>query len=500
MRLTDYFKEGVVAPLGYSPTSGSIKPVHIANGLCRAALGQYYDPRTLNRALNRWAKRGAEERHPTAELVEEAADVLGDLAAPNNRHRLDELRQLLRGVLGADGAVFDKNENCSYTLTHRAHVTRDHNDRGAGEFLYHLLAADLGEGPSPVLALLRELLDDASDEISVLSLPLTKGEEPLLYEVDGDDVPEAVATKKRGDGSLTFRSLVLRHIRDGFDTLAAFERERGSKLHSLRRIVLFSTFSLFLHLTSRSLDHEDGRKAKSMRPPMLLDFVQRGWTPIALASHATYNLACKSIDRMVGHGIRDAFVQEHGQRWTSKRVESFISEVQLRGNAKTQERKRKHFLEVFRSYVAGGTGIADAFYLAAVDALLQDLSGTPFDFARALGVRGGLLAPRGQRAVKKRYAPSPELLEVLLLTTIGLDEEVDLEELAERWWQKYGIVVGARRSDAKDLARWSILDATKGDLTENAMALQDALIAIGYARQFADGVTIIRAAWGGGQS
>src|SRR2546427_5300640 len=169
MKLHDYFKAGIVEPLGYSPTSGSIKPVHVANGLCRAAIGQYYDPRLLNRALNRWANRGAEERHATEDLITDAAERLGDLALPAHRHRLNELRELLHGVLGADGAVFDKNENCSYTLTHRAHVTRDHNDRGAGSFLFHLLVTDLGHGQSPVLPLIRGLLTDASDEISVLS-------------------------------------------------------------------------------------------------------------------------------------------------------------------------------------------------------------------------------------------------------------------------------------------------------------------------------------------
>src|SRR5262245_17947174 len=176
MQLNEDFKAGVVGPLAYSPTSGSIKPVHVANGLCRATLGEYYDPRLLNRALNRWANRGAEERHPTDDLVNDAVARLGDLALPEHRYRLNELRELLHGVLGADGAVFDKNENCSYTLTHRVHVTRDHNDRGAGRFLYHLLATDLGHGQSPVLPLIRGLLADASDEISVLSLPLIADE------------------------------------------------------------------------------------------------------------------------------------------------------------------------------------------------------------------------------------------------------------------------------------------------------------------------------------
>jgi hypothetical protein len=495
MRLQDYFKDGVVTPLGYSPTSGSIKPVHIANGLCRAALGAHYDPRVLNRALNRWANRGAEERHPTEALIDEAAERLGDLAAPANRPRLNELRELLRGVLGADGAVFDRNENCSYTLTHATHVTRDHNDRGAGDFLFRLLAADLGAGESPVLPLLRELLADATDEISVLSLPLTDGEEAAPYEVDLAAAPPALALRG-GAGQRDFRAAILRELRAGFDALAAFERAQGSKLHSLRRLIAFATLALYLHLTHRSLDYEDGRTYRSRRPPMLLDFLQAGWSPVAVASHATYSLAAKSVERMIGYGVRAALEAAHGERWTTRQVEQFVADVELRGGERAQERKRKHFLEVFRSY-AGGSGIAEAFALAAVDAMLDDLSGTPFDFARALGVRGGLLAPRGQRAVKKRYAPSPEILEVLLAATMRQGEELELAELAERWWDRFGILTGARGGDAGDLARWSILDATKEDLVTNAAALRETLIAVGFARRYADGVTIIRLAPGG---
>jgi hypothetical protein len=491
MKLQDYFKHGVVEPLGYSPTSSSIKPVHVANGLCRASLGEYYDPRILNHALNRWANRGAEERHPTEELVAEATDRLGDFALTRNRHRLNELRELLRGVLGADGAVFDKNENCSYTLTHRAHVTRDHNDRGTGVFLYHLLAADLGHGKSPALALIGELLSDGSDEISVLSLPLIADEEPTTFSVDDDSLPEALKTKAGADGGRTFRSPIARELRAGFDALAAYERARGSKLHSLRRLVSFCGLSLFLHIVNRSLDYEDGRSFRARRPPLLLDFVQTGWSPVAVASQGTYNLACKSIERMVGHGIRKALTDEHGERWTTRQVEAFIGEVELRGSRRVQDRKRKHFLEVFRSY-AGATAVADAFALAAVDQLLEDMSGTPFDFARALGVRGGLLAPRGQRAVRKRYAPSPELLEVLLASTVLAGEELEVAELAERWWERYGIITGARQADAAELTRWSILDAAKEDLVSNADALRATLVDIGYARPYADGVTIIR--------
>ena len=495
MNLQHYFKEGVVVPLGYSPNSASVKPVHIANGLCRAALGQYYDPRMLNHALIRWAKHGSEERHPTAELVEDAKEELGDLAEPRNLARLNELRELLRGVLGADGAIFDKNDNCSYTLTYKAHVTRDHNDRGTGDFLYGILAADLGEGPSPAIGLLRELLEDASDEISVLSLPLTSSEEPNVWNPERDETPAALEVKRNGSAQV-FRSQILRELRLGFDTLAKFERANGSKLHSLRRLILFATFALYLHLTHRGLEYEDGRSFGAQRPLLLADFLQTGWSSVANASHATYNMGAKKIEAMITHGVRNVLVEEHGERLTTKQIEDFIDEIEFKGGDKRKERSRKHFREVYRSYAQAMRTNVDAFVHAMVDVMLEELSGTPFDFARALGVRGGLLAPRGQRAVKKRYAPSPELLEVLLAASMEPGEELELNALAERWRTKFGIITGALRSDSRDLGSASVFDATKEDLVRNAEALRATLIEIGYGRRYADGVTIIRLSGG----
>ena len=491
MNLQHYFKEGVVVPLGYSPNSASVKPVHIANGLCRAVLGHYYDPRVLNQALIRWAKHGSEERHPTAELIAEAREQLGDLAEPRNLARLNELRELLRGVLGADGAVFDKNDNCSYTLTYKAHVTRDHNDRGTGDFLYGVLAADLGAGPSPTIGLLRELLEDASDEISVLSLPLTCGEEPHSWNAEGDETPAALEVKRNGRGQV-FRSQILRELRSGFDAVAKFERANGSKLHSLRRLMLFATFALYLHLTHRGLEYEDGRSFAAQRPLVLTDFLQTGWSSVANASHATYNIGAKKIEAMITHGVRSVLIEEHGERWTTKQIEGFINEIEFKGGDKKKERSRKHFQEVYRSYAQAMRTNLNAFVHAMVDVMLEELSGTPFDFARALGVRGGLLAPRGQRAVKKRYAPSPELLEVLLAASMNSGEELELNELAERWRTKFGIITGALPTDSRDLGSASVFDATKEDLGRNAEALRDTLIEIGYGRRYADGVTIIR--------
>ncbi len=395
-------EKGVIAELGYRPTSSSIKPVHIANGLGRAAVAEHYDPKLLNHALVRWAKRGSEERHSTEDFVADAQARLGAFGDAEQRMKLNELRGLLRDVLGADDAVFNKNEYTSYSLTHRTHLTRDSNDRHTGEFIFRLLAADLGSGPSPALKLLRELLSDDSDEITSIAWPLTVGEAPTVCEIDPKERPGSLVMRSQ-DGRPTFRSPIVRELRAAFDRLAQFEKARGSKLQSLRRIVMLASVAIYLHLVHRVLDLGDGRTYKTRRRPMLLDFTYGGWTPTALASHGTYTLAVKSIEEMMVLGIRAALEQEYAQ-WTKRRFAQLVETMTFQGSPARQEQKRKQLLDVFNSYAAEAN-ILDAAAFAIVDGLVEEMSGTPIDFARSLGVRSDswrLRQPCGQEALRTR--------------------------------------------------------------------------------------------------
>jgi ABC-type transport system substrate-binding protein len=48
---------------------------------------------------------------------------------------------------------------------------------------------------------------------------------------------------------------------------------------------------------------------------LLTDFLQAGWSAVANASHATYNMGTKKIEAMITHGVRAVMVEEHGERW-----------------------------------------------------------------------------------------------------------------------------------------------------------------------------------------
>lgn len=500
MNFEKLFDRGVIEPLGYRPKSSSIKPVHIANGLARHAMDRSFESPLLNRTVN---PKTRPKRDPdlttTARLLADAGERFGGFAQASQHANLELLRELLRAVLHADEGVYFGSEFCSYSLTNERLVTSDHNDHGTGRFLHALLATDLGTGPSPILAQLRAYLADATDEISLLTLPLIEEEDGSALRHGATGTPSCLSVVGGRGRARTFEAATARNLRAGFDTLARFVASDGGKLENLRRIVTFAAFALYQHVIHRAADLPDEDGTAPRRPPLVLDAIQEGRTPIGSASNATYSLAAKSVDRYIAYGLRSALLEIRSGRWSTAHVEDVVADLELKGTERDRARKRSHLRDTFVSYQAGGMRILDAFVAALVDLAHEELTSTPFDFARAVGVRCGLLAPRGNRAVRKRYAPSAELVEVLLAATIEPGQEVALDDLATRWWERFSIIVGSREADARDLSTFSIHDAPKEALRANAEALRELLISIGYARRYADGVTIIRLDSGGGR-
>jgi hypothetical protein len=86
---------------------------------------------------------------------------------------------------------------------------------------------------------------------------------------DGDAAERAATADHLfavANGRLRSRTLAI--LRESYDRLARFERIGGSKLNSLRRLVLFGCFGLHVHALSRWNE----RNSERPRPPILLEF------------------------------------------------------------------------------------------------------------------------------------------------------------------------------------------------------------------------------------
>ena len=123
---------------------------------------------------------------------------------------------------------------------------------------------------------------------------------------------------------------------------------------------------------------------------------------------------------------------------------------------------------------------------------------TPSDFCRVLGVRCGLVGPKGAGTVK-RYLVNSFTLETITLSVVStddLEDGIELKDLSRKMLDEYCMLIGAD-SDAEYsiLENANIAQSTpgdlRGDLSLNAQKLANTYISLGLGKRYADGVTLI---------
>ncbi len=72
---------------------------------------------------------------------------------------------------------------------------------------------------------------------------------------------------------------------------------------------------------------------------------------------------------------------------------------------------------------------------------------------------------------------------------------VTLDDFANRLWEAFGVLFGGLDQGAKDfqvLANLGIQEANQDDLNENSDAFVTRLVALGLAKEYADGLVLIQ--------
>jgi hypothetical protein len=427
-----------------------------------------------------WTKK--EEVNPSDALIASHPDVFEAFRPDSRRAEFNEFRADLRALLSPfGGAVNNGNARSSYNATHVRHLTKDFADNSVGLFLYHLAVADLGSGSSPIVDLIRDVLADPTEEIATLCAPLLQPQECDEFALTEGTYPAgSVFAVRRGQ----FTSRIVSGVRHGLDHLAAFERTHGMGRETLRRVVAFGVFGMLLHMANRHREMAAG----SGLIPHLLYFHDRYRTTVYQASHYTYALARQSIENLYTDRFRARIVDRIGQRPTAKKCADFLDTVTFK-KSRNEGAIRTQLKRAFAVY-EGQLGAVDALAEAIRDALFRDLSGTPLDFYRGIGVRIGFLRPTGNSATRKYYTLDGVLMEAVLASILP-EESMTFRELLDVMWARYGVMVGGRPEDAGILLAEGIGQATVEDLRSNAHVFRHYLIALGWARQYADGVLVV---------
>lgn len=493
---------------GLRPTNFSIKPVHIANGLARSLTGRTHNSTALAQTLRRWVrnqKLGLDvERNPTISVGETPGILERYPQAFAVRREgvlelahLNDLRALAFDVLGADSAVFDDPDMSSYTLSNERLVTRDLSDNRCGLFLSRLLTAG-GEGDAA--GKLRDLLSSETDPWTILALPLLALAEPR-EEVMSSEQAELAA---RGEHLLALASggsvisPTLAHMRECFDRLARFEAFEGSKLNSLRRLVLFGCFVIHVHMTARWSEAVEG----APRPPILVDMFEGSRYSIRDASRASLRAAGDSVEGLLSQRLHTHFESLVS---TTREAESVLDEQERLEPATRRRRLAPELRRRFVVHADAGLEPAHALAEAFLEVGYEATRGHPVGFLTELGRRAGYLTPwanqgRGGK-LQKRYGMTAEFLETLVAATVEPNDPLDFPEFLDALRENFGIVVGRRVDD--EAIRANSLDGglfgtptsiSEEDLRLNVEALRQAVLEVGYARAYADGQTVVTAA------
>lgn len=475
---------------GFLLTNFSIKPVHVANGLARALTGRTYDTTAVTRLVRRYVRNQTlgvdEERNPNAEvLAEYAAAFAGPRGHEPDALKVTRLRSLAFDVLAADGAVFPTQQ--SFTLSNERFITRDPSDVGMGLFLARLLTTEPASR-ADAASYLRELLQSEDDPWTTLALPVLEFGE-AREDAPSDDVRGRIDKSAHllevSDGEIL--SPTLRNLRHAYDRLARFERHSGSKLNSLRRLMLFGCFVLYVHAVARWSEAE----GHAPRPPILLDLFDGTLVSVADASRATLRAAGDAIEGVMRSRFHEHVTAELGT--TGKQIEAALLDSRLGERVKAS----------YSTYRDGGTEPSDALARAMAEDAIDREREAPIGSLVELGRRAGFLAPwsnqgRGGK-LRKRYTATAEFLETLVAATVEPDDPAEFPEFLERLRDYFGVVVGRPEDDAiirhtnlHDEEFWpAIVSINEEDLRRNVEEFRELLVESGYAKAYADGRTMV---------
>lgn len=475
---------------GFRLVNFSIKPVHVANGLARALTGRTYDTTALTRLVRRYVRIQRlgvdEERFPNSQVISDYASAFTTSRGHEpDTLKLTRLRSLAFDVLAADGAVFAPQQ--SFTLSNERFVTTDISDYRMGVFLSRLLTT----GPAAqaeAAEYMLELLQSESDPWTTLALPM------LAFGHVRENGPGAEATARIAGSDHLFEtsngqlaSPTLRRLRDAYDRLARFERNGGSKLNSLRRLMLFGCFVLHVHTISRWAERDD----HAPRPPILLDLFDGTLVSVADASRTTLARAGDAIEGVIRSRFHDQVVTDFGT--TRRQIDAAVADADL----------DNRLVALYRAYCEGGSEAPNALARAAAEDAIDRIREAPIGSLIELGRRAGFLAPwsnqgRGGK-LRKRYTVTAEFLETIVAATVEPDEPMELPEFLDRLRDSFGVVVGRpeddaiiRRTNLRDDEFWpSLVSINEEDLRCNVEEFRKLLVESGYAKAYADGRTMV---------
>jgi hypothetical protein len=473
---------------GFKATSRSLKPVHVAQVVFGHSLGHVHSPDLLFEFAEKPSKT------PSEELSDEIKDKF-EFDPREKNEQLDQLRQTLRKILANDNALYASQRGSAPTCTSDWFLINPTAGVTVGRFVHHLIK----QTDSELREKLADQLTDHHDSISVLFRPLVKEAEKDTATVKTWQGPDADGALKEGH--------IAPELVDGFGTLSHHLKEPTSGAvnypRDLRRVIKFGGFALYAYMANRHNEIRDEANQRPLRAPLLLNYTGGDENPVANASGECYDNVGTEVQAASRLGV-EAILDTRGYRDSTEYDEDSIFEKieaqELLDLNRNSDSKLQEDYDTFRYLFEGDPAddVFDRLVNAVTDAIHQSRykTYTPIDTIQTFGWRSGIVKPRGNRANERRLAPDPEILEAILLSVLDPGEQLPLQQLCDRLRERYGIIVGGTDTDRAHLDQWDISVGTSTHESDplsnrNYEGFKNAVIDLGFAQEYADGVTIV---------
>lgn len=506
MRITRVLDTVYEGKVGWNPSTGAIKPVHIANGLFRELTHRFYDTEDVVA----FAVPGKKGEPPMAARTFEAMVLNCDdprfkeFASPSLAGRFERLREAVRGVLAADKAVFPRADGSALTLTCPQMISADEMDKRVGKFMAALLRGPDADAHCALARIMLKHMGDSAepqDPISFLVWPLLRQEPKRRLERDAARC-------------LIYESKQLaafaEHVIAASDTLAAHEEAQGNRLATLQRGVQFVCLAVLAHAQALAA----GGKLERRTPLLLVSSAAKG-SRLARASELSLIRYYETFEGWLGLQLGERI--RKGQPVSTVKDSKHPSPAQPapesvhRGSVKAwlktfADEKGEppdddiidNRMALFEEALAehGRDRVPDVLGATLASCYYDEYSGGgPRPFLQGIGKQVGLIFPHGAgRSQEKRVRPSVQTLDVLVKACTPTDRAIPMDEFLLNLWERFGIVVhGALKEDLvvhEQLVEAGI-DVSPTDLKENRDALIEHLVDIGLARRYPDNVAYV---------
>mgnify|MGYP003280973075 FL=1 len=224
---------------------------------------------------------------------------------------------------------------------------------------------------------------------------------------------------------------------------------------------------------------------------MLFRSIAPSQSSVARASEMAYTQMHKSINRFYAWG--------YAQKLKEK---DYSKEDLLQSETPVYDEKKKASVEFSTLWNlakerASACATDDAARLVfgetMYDMLALEASSHPVNCLKILGTSAGMLYPPDQMHPNKRFVLSQDILEMILRSTVSPDEVLSGNDMRNRLWERFGIIIGGSTYEIEKLqSSGMLLQIDEDSLERNFTSFAALLESMDFAEVMADGILQIR--------